>query len=72
MWAAIVTAVAGLVQAAVSLWGPPSEEDFAKLIAACSPLPSPGPADEELADIEKDRAKAVTVPTIPVYPKGQP
>jgi hypothetical protein len=67
MWAVIAAALAQLVPVLIDLWGPPSPEERAALLKACEPLPSPGPADKVLADIERDRSGAITA-VIPVFP----
>lgn len=61
MWGVIANALAALVPVLVDLWGPPSAEERAALLAACAPLPSPGPADAELAADVRDRSTATTV-----------
>lgn len=55
MWASLFTSLASLVPALVKIWGPPSDEDLAKLAAAIKLLPIPGPAE---AALEYIRAKA--------------
>ena len=67
MWTAVATVLAQLVPVLIGLWGPPSPEERAALLKACEPLPSPGPADRVLAEIEADRADAITA-VIPVFP----
>jgi hypothetical protein len=61
-----------IIQLITSSWETWTERERAAVIAACGPLPTPGAieaSEARIAAAEEAARKAVTVPTIPVYPR---